>query len=89
MLKEQADKVPEESKSQVEAKIEALKKALEGDDSNAIRQVTAELSGALQELGAAMYEAAGPDMPPSGNGDPGAGPAEGDEDIIEGEFSEA
>ncbi len=88
LLKEQGDKIPEENKTQVKAKVETLKKALEGDDINAIRQATAELSGAVQELGASMYEDAGPPPPPQGEG-PGAGPADEGEDVIEGEFSEA
>ncbi len=89
LLKEQADKVPAASKSNVEARIAAVKKALEGDDVNAVRQATAELSGAVQELGAAMYQEAGPTAPPPGDGGPGTEAGAGDEDIIEGEFSEA
>jgi molecular chaperone DnaK len=88
LLREQADKVSEEHKSKVEAKIEALKKALEGDDVNAIRQATAELSGTVQELGAAMYEQPDAAPPPPGDAGPSAGPASEDEDVIEGEFSE-
>jgi molecular chaperone DnaK len=89
LLKEQADKVPAASKSNVEARIAAVKTALEGDDVNAVRQATAELSGAVQELGAAMYQEAGPTAPPPGDGGPGTEAGTGDEDIIEGEFSEA
>ena len=90
LLNEQADKVPDEGKSNVEAKIEAVKKALEEDDVNAIRQTTAELSGAVQELGASMYEPPASEAPPPpGDGGPDAEPTEGDEDVIEGEFSEA
>ena len=88
LLKDQADKVSEEHKSKVEAKIEALKKTLEGDDANAIRQATAELSGTVQELGAAMYEQPDAAPPPPDDADPGAAPAGEDEDVIEGEFSE-
>ena len=90
LLNEQADKVPDEGKSNVEAKIEAVKKALEEDDVNAIRQTTAELSGAVQELGASMYEPPASEAPPPpGDGGLDAEPTEGDEDVIEGEFSEA
>jgi molecular chaperone DnaK len=89
LLREQADKVSEAAKNEVEAKIEATKKALEGDDINAIRQATAELSTAVQELGATMYEPTTAETPPPGEGDPGAGPDGGEEDVIEGEFSEA
>jgi molecular chaperone DnaK len=87
LLKEQADKVPEAAKSNVETKIAVLKTALEGNDTNAIKQATAELSSAVQELGAAMYEAPGA-APPPGEGGPDEGPADG-EDVIEGEYSEA
>jgi molecular chaperone DnaK len=89
LLREQADKVPEAAKSNVEAKIEATKTALAGDDVNAIRQATAELSAAVQELGAAMYEPGAAEAPPPGDDGPGAGPNGGEEDVIEGEFSEA
>jgi molecular chaperone DnaK len=89
LLREQADKVPEAAKSKVEAQIEATKTALAGDDVNAIRQATAELSAAVQELGAAMYEPGAAEAPPPGDGGPGAGPDGGEEDVIEGEFSEA
>jgi molecular chaperone DnaK len=89
LLREQADKVPEAAKSKVEAQIEATKTALAGDDVNTIRQATAELSAAVQELGAAMYEPGAAEAPPPGDGGPGAGPDGGEEDVIEGEFSEA
>ncbi len=85
LLKEQEDKVSEENKKKVETKIEAVKKALEDGDVNAMRQTTAELSGAVQELGAAMYAQPGATPPPPGDAAPGGGE---DEDVIEGEFSE-
>jgi molecular chaperone DnaK len=86
LLKEQEDKVSEENKKKVEIKIEAVKKALEDGDVNAMRQTTAELSGAVQELGAAMYAQPGAAPPPPGDEAPGGGGE--DEDVIEGEFSE-
>jgi molecular chaperone DnaK len=89
LLKEQGEKVPEAAKSDVEAKVSALKKAIEGDDTNIIRQATTELSSAVQELGASLYQAPGATPPPPGDGGPDVGPAGGDEDVIEGEFSEA
>ena len=88
LMKEQGDKVPEEAKRKVEVKIEAVKKALEGADVNTIRQATAELSGAIQELGASMYEQPGAAPPPPGEGGSETGPTGTDEEVIEGEFSE-
>jgi molecular chaperone DnaK len=89
LLEEHADKVSDDVRSKVQAQIEAVKRALEGSDTQAIQQATAELSGAVQELGASMYEPAGDATPPPGDVTPDAGPAPGDEDVIEGEFSEA
>ncbi|MCP4543305.1 MAG: molecular chaperone DnaK [Chloroflexi bacterium] len=87
-LKEQDDKVPDNLRSDAEAKIEALKQALQGSDTNAIRQRTEELSEMLQQVGAAMYQEADPSAPPPPpTGD--ESPAGDDEDVIEGEFSEA
>lgn len=88
LMKEQDDKVPEEAKRKVEVKIEAVKKSLEGEDINTIRQATAELSGAIQELGASMYEQPGAAPPPPEEGGSETGPTGTDEDVIEGEFSE-
>jgi molecular chaperone DnaK len=87
-LRDQGDKVPANLRSQTEAKIEALKSALQGGDVNAIRQRADELSQMLQQVGAAMYQEAGPETPPppEGGDEP---PGGGDEEVIEGEFSEA
>jgi len=85
-LKEQGDKVPANVRSDVESKVEALKKAIDGGDVSTIRQRTDELGQALQQMGAAMYQEAGEATPPPGG--EGESP-EGDEDVVEGEFSEA
>jgi molecular chaperone DnaK len=87
-LREQADKVPANLRSETEAKIEALRSALQGSDVNAMRQRMDELSQMLQQVGAAMYQEAGPEAsPPPGGGD--EPPEGGEEEVIEGEFSEA
>jgi molecular chaperone DnaK len=86
-LKEQGDKVPSNLRSETEAKIDALKNALQGGDVDAIRRQTDELNQMLQQVGAAMYQQEpGPGEPPPGGESPGEG---GDEDVVEGEFSEA
>ncbi len=85
-LGEQKDKVPSHLRSEAEAKVEALKSALQGSDVGAIRRCTEELSQVVQQVGAAMYQEAGPDTPPPPEGEP---PEGGEEDVIEGEFSEA
>ena len=95
-LEEQGENIPAELKSDIESKIEATKKALEQDDTEAISQATAELGQAIQEIGSQMYGAqgqpgaapGGQEPPhPDGDGEGSAGPD--DEDVVEGEFTEA
>jgi molecular chaperone DnaK len=92
MLKEQGENITAELKSEIEGKIEATKKALEQDDLDAIEQATNDLSETIQQIGTQMYGqpgAEGPGAPPP----PGPGeadqPGPDDEDVVEGEFSEA
>jgi molecular chaperone DnaK len=70
----------------MEVKIEALKNALQSGDTSAIRQHTDELNQVMQQVGAAMYQEAGPGAPPPPGSEP---PGGGEEDVVEGEFSEA
>ena len=86
-LREQGDKVPAHLRSEAEAKIEALKSALQGSDVGAIRRHMDELSQVIQQLGATMYQAPGAGTPPPPPG--GKPPGGGEEEIIEGEYSEA
>jgi molecular chaperone DnaK len=93
-LREGGDKVPADVRSEVEAKVAAVKSALEGKDQAAIKRATEELYQSVQKIGAAMYgqPGAGPTM----GGDGGAGPQSGGDgkgpggdDVVEGQFKEA
>lgn len=89
-LQEQGDKVPADSRSEAEAKIEALKSALQGSDVSAIRRCTEELGQVVQQVGAAMYQTAEPGTPPPPpESEEPKGGEEEEEEVIEGEFSEA
>jgi molecular chaperone DnaK len=83
-LREQGEKVPGHVRSDVENKVSALRTALQGKDVNEIRRRTQELGMAVQQIGAAMYEQAGPTPPPPGEEQK---PPEGGE-TVEGEFRE-
>ncbi len=86
LLREQGDKVPGDVKSEVEGKVAACRSALQSQDLAAIRRAVDELSESLQKVGAAMYQQPS-SPPPEGEGyEP---PSDGDEDVVEGEFSEA
>ena len=91
ILREQGDKISSELKSEIESKIEAVKKALEQDDLEAIQQTSSDLGQTMQKIGEQMYSAAGdPSAGPAGGPPPGSqGPDDADEDVVEGEFSEA
>ncbi len=91
-LRDLGDKVPGNVRSEVEGAINALKEALKGSDTEAIRRRTQELSQKLQSIGETMYQAQGsPQGAPGGQGGPGpqggaAGPR--DDGTVEGEFRE-
>ncbi len=56
-LKDGGDKVPAEVKTEVEAKMAALKTAKEGSDLEAIKKATEELSNEMMKIGEAMNKA--------------------------------
>jgi molecular chaperone DnaK len=55
-LEENSDKVPADAKANVEEPLVALKKALEGEDLEAIKNAVEQVGTASQALGAALYE---------------------------------
>jgi molecular chaperone DnaK len=57
-LADNADKIPGDVRSDVEADVAALKKALEGEDDDALKTAVAKLSESSQKMGAAMYASA-------------------------------
>src|SRR5262249_44687969 len=54
-LGENADKVPDDIKSEVESSIADLKKTLEGTDTEAIRTATEKAAQVSQKMGSAIY----------------------------------
>ena len=57
-LRESGDKVQADVKKQIEEQAEALKKVKDGDNMEEIKQKTAELSQAIQKIGAELYQQA-------------------------------
>ena len=89
-LKEFGDKVPEETKTEIEAKANEVKKVAESDDVAAIKAATDVLAEAIQKIGASVYEqnpAAGPG-PASGGAEAAEGSSSDDGDVIDGEVHE-
>ena len=88
-LKEHGDKVSAAEKSSIESAMEALKKAAEGDDLNAIKEKTETLMQASLKLGEAMYKQAAPESGAQGAEAQGAEekPA-GEEKVVDADFEE-
>ena len=93
LIADNADKLPEEVKTEVQADVDALKKALEGTDDAAVKTAFEKLQASQTKLGEAIYAQAG-----SPDGATGAAGAEGaaavppaatrlhDEDIVDAEI---
>ena len=58
LLADQADQLTEDETTSVTEKLESLKKALDGDDTDAVKDATEALMSASQEFGQRLYEAA-------------------------------
>jgi molecular chaperone DnaK len=102
-LAEYGDRIPQEVKTEVDEKVQAVKEVLDKDRENAerLRPAYEELVQALTKVGTAMYAAAdaagaaagpeagfGADFGTNGAGEAGAGPEAEDETTVEGEFRE-
>ncbi|MFC1929286.1 molecular chaperone DnaK [Chloroflexota bacterium] len=96
LLRENKDKIPADLNQEVEAKVAAVKSALQGTDIEALKQATQELSDVMQKVGTAVYQQQQPPPdgqepppgeppPPGEDSPPGEG---GGEDTVEGEFRE-
>jgi molecular chaperone DnaK len=89
-LHDNSDKIPESNRAAVQTQIDEVKSAMAGGDVSGMQKAAERLQQALQEAGAAMYQAgaqgaAGGEGPSAGT----AGDGQSDEDVIEGEFSDA
>ena len=91
-IKDLGDKIDAATKGKIEAAIEPLKKAMEGDDAAEIKRLSEELTQASHKLAEAMYQqasqadqqqagadAAGPEQP---------GPSASEEDVVDADFEE-
>jgi molecular chaperone DnaK len=98
MLRDLGDKVPTSDRNQIESIVEDLKRTKDGDDATKIRQLIEQLQQASYAIGQQMYAqqgaAGGPQAGYGGNGGNGGtssygtGEPAGEEEVIEGEFSE-
>jgi molecular chaperone DnaK len=84
-LRDYGDRLPEDAKTEANNRIEKVKSAISSGNAASIKSSTEELMSHLQQLGGQMYQDAGTQAPP-----PGAEnvTGDGDEDVIDAEFTE-
>ena len=86
-LAENADKVPADVKSEVEAAIAELKKALEGTDTEAIKTASENAAQVSQKMGTAIYAQSQASAASEGQADGADAHAESsDDDVVEAEI---
>ncbi|WP_298992975.1 molecular chaperone DnaK [uncultured Pseudokineococcus sp.] len=89
-LADNDDKLPEDGKSEVKGKVDALRTALAGDDVEAVKSAQEELATASQTLGAAMYaqqqEQGAGDATAEGATAGDTGSASADDDVVDAEI---
>src|SRR6267143_1878984 len=96
LLSEHGDKSSEQDRNKIKEEIEAARKAMEGNDLDAIRTATQNLVRASQKIGEEMYKktassgaGASEADRASSNGRPGsAGSGQGEEKVVDAEYTE-
>ncbi len=84
VLRDFADRLPEDAKQRTQERIDAVRKALEKQDIERIRSATDELNRQVQTLGAAMYQQPGSAEPATDGAGSGTR-----EDVVDADFTEA
>src|SRR6266849_5053677 len=94
VIKDNADRIPEDVKTEVNTKLEALKSAAKGSDTNALRTQMDEFNEALQKIGQHIYQGAGAGGGTSSgsaqtDGQPGGtGEKKKEDDVVDADYRE-
>jgi molecular chaperone DnaK len=87
-MKDLADKVDADTRAKVESAIGDLKKAMEGEDTEVIKQQTEALTQASHKLAEAMYQKAQQENPAGEGAQENGGADTADEDVVDADFEE-
>ena len=94
-LQEHGDKIPEEEKTKIQEAIDGMKKAMEGDDVEAMKAAMQTLTTASHKLAEEMYKKTSAETDAASNAGDGAGTNGGttngkgeDEKVVDAEFEE-
>jgi len=85
-LAENSDKVPDDIKSEVEAAITDLKKALEGTDTDAIKEASEKAAQVSQKMGTAIYAQAQASASEGESATEAAADSSDDDEVVEAEI---
>ncbi|MDF2919142.1 MAG: molecular chaperone DnaK, partial [Microbacterium sp.] len=91
LIADNADKLPEDVKTEVQGDVDALKTALAGDDDDAVKTAFDKLNASQGKLGEAIYAQGQADQAQSAPTDAptgDAGAAASDEDVVDAEVVE-
>jgi molecular chaperone DnaK len=90
VIKDNADKIPADVKTEVTTKLEALKTTAKGSDTEALRRQMDEFNEALQKIGQHIYQQAGAPGAGSGPSPDGApqGESKKEEEVVDADYRE-
>jgi molecular chaperone DnaK len=94
VIKDNADRIPEDVKTEVNTKLEALKSAAKGSDTNALKRSMDDFNEALQKIGQHIYQGAGAGGGTSssaeadGHDDGDSGEKKKEEDVVDADYRE-
>jgi molecular chaperone DnaK len=92
VIKDNADKIPADVKTEVEAKLEALKTAAKGSDTKALQRQMDDFNESLQKIGTHIYQQGGGDGAAAAaghaDGQETAGEKKKEDDVVDADYRE-
>ncbi len=88
VMKDNEDKIPADVKTEVTAKLESLKTAAKGSDTNALKREMDEFNESLQKIGQHIYQQAGSAAPAGSTAGTGSGEGDKKDDVVDADYRE-
>jgi molecular chaperone DnaK len=85
LLKDNAEQIPADAKSETETALAELKEKLRGEDTAAIRQAIDRTAQAAQKIGTALYQRSGTEQPAGASAGGGA-TARSEDEVVDAEI---
>lgn len=85
LISENADKLPDDVKNEVQGDVDALKTALAGDNDDAVKDAFDKLNASQTKLGEAIYASSQAEQTAAPQDEPTADAASSDEDVVDAE----